>query len=143
MPRIHDHVGERGSRPRADVEPLGTVGQPGAERGVLAACIHAGDVLRQVNGLALRSGLFEQSLARVDLVGLEQRVADGVALRGEEREAHRAADHERIDNLEQGLDDTELVGDLRPAEHGDERMLRVVAQTEKYFDLLLQEAAHR
>ena len=74
---------------------------------------------------------------------LEQRVADRVALRGEEREAHRAADDERVDDLQQRLDDAELVGDLRAAEHGDERALRVVAQAEEDVDLLLQQQTHR
>ena len=41
--------------------------------------------------------LASRRLARVDLVGLEQRVADRVALGGEEREAHRPADGERVD----------------------------------------------
>ena len=60
----------------------------------------------------------------VDLVGLEQRVADLVALGREEGEAHAAADDERVDHREQGVDDAELVADLGPAEHGDERPRR-------------------
>ena len=59
--------------------------------------------------------------AGVDLVGLEQRVADRVALGGEEGEAHAAADDQRVDHAEQGVDHAELVAHLGAAEHGDER----------------------
>ena len=48
------------------------------------------------------AGLAEQRAARVDLVGLEQRVADPVALGGEEREAHPAADDELVDDARAG-----------------------------------------
>ena len=89
------------------------------------------------------AGLGEQTAARVDLVGFEQRVTDRLALGGEEREAHRSADHERIDHLEQCFDHAELVGDLRPAEDRDEGVLGLVAQAQEHLDLLLEEATHR
>ena len=50
---------------------------------------------------------------------LQQRVADPVALRGEEREAHAAADQQPVDLGQQRLDDGQLVADLRAAEHHD------------------------
>ena len=61
----------------------------------------------------------------------------------EEREAHAAADDERVDDAEQRLDDAELVADLGAAEHGDERAPRVLAQAEQHLDLLGQQAAGR
>jgi hypothetical protein len=68
------------------------------------------DVLGQTDGLAARR-LLQQALAGVDLVGLPQDLsADRVALGGEEREAHRAADDQRIDGVQQGLDHAQLVG---------------------------------
>ena len=67
----------------------------------------------------------------------------GVALGGEEREAHRPADGEGVDDVEQRLDDAELVADLGAAEHGDERPLRVVAQPEQHLDLRCEQPAHR
>ena len=73
-------------------------------------------------------GLREVALDGLDLVGLEQRVADLVALRGEEGEAHAAADEQAVDLVEQVVDDAELVGDLRAAEHDHVRALRVVGQ---------------
>ena len=71
--------------------------------------VGADDVLGEVNRLARR----EQTGARLDLVGLEQRIADRLALGGEEREAHRAADDERVDDVEQRIDHTELVCGLK------------------------------
>ena len=44
-----------------------------------------------------------------------------MAERPEEREGHAAADQERVDALEQVLDQRELVGDLGPAQDRDER----------------------
>ena len=123
--------------------PLAPSGKSIAERREVAGRVDADDVLGQVDRLARRSRLVEQTLARVDLIGLPQRVADRVALRGEEREAHRATDHQRVDDVEQRLDHAELVADLRPAEHGDERPLRLVAQAEQDVDLLLQQQPHR
>jgi hypothetical protein len=140
---VHDHVAERRRRAGADVEALRAVGQTGAERGVLAVGGDAGDVLGQVDRLALGAGLVEKPLAGVDLIGFEQRVADRIALGGEEREAHRPADHQRVDHLEQRLDHTELVGDLGAAEHGHEGVLGRVAQAEEDLDLLLQQPPHR
>ena len=77
----------------------------------------------------------EQLAAGVDLLGLQQRVADAVALRGEEREAHPAADEQRVDLRQQRLDDGELVGDLRPAEHHHVRPLRLRGQPAQHLDL--------
>ena len=57
-------------------------------------------------------------LAVLDPVRLHERVADAVALRGEEREGHGAADEDRVAPLEQRADHTELVAHLGAAEHG-------------------------
>ncbi len=45
--------------------------------------------------------------------------------------------------LQQGLDHTELVADLGPAEHRNERSLRVVAEAEQHLDLALHQQTHR
>ena len=97
-----------------------------------------GHVGREVDAVAV---LGEQPPARVDLVGLDQRVADAVALGDEEREAHAAADHEGVDDTEQRLDDGELVGHLRPAEHGDEGPQRLLPHAEQHLDLALEQPA--
>ena len=47
----------------------------------------------------------------------KQRAADAVALGGEEREAHAAADQQPVDLGQQRLDDRELVAHLGPAQH--------------------------
>ena len=121
-----DRVGEdrRGLGP--DVETLPAVGdaaprrRSGSSASAAMSCAittSTGTLTRPVSSSALQS---------VDPVGLEQRVADRVALRGEERERHRAADEDRLALVEQRADDAELVADLGAAEHADERLLRVV-----------------
>ena len=67
-----------------------------------------------------------RSPAGVDHLLLEQRPADLVALRLEEREAHAAADQQRVDLGQQRLDHRQLVGDLRAAEHHHVRPLGLV-----------------
>ena len=80
-----------------------------------ATTTSTGTFTRPVSSSALQS---------CDPLGLEQRVADLVALRGEEREGHRATDEDRLALVEQRVDHAELVADLRAAEDGDERLLR-------------------
>ena len=69
-------------------------------------------------------GLVEIAADRVELVGLEQALADLVPLRLEEREDHAAADQQLVGLGQQVVDDAELVGDLRAAEHDRVRPLR-------------------
>ena len=89
-----------GRRAGTDVEALRAVGQAHAERGDVAAGVEADDVLREGGSvLPPDSESLEQLAAGLDLVGLAQRVADRVPLRGEEREAHRPADDQRVDDL--------------------------------------------
>ena len=73
----------------------------------------------------LAAGPRQQVAAGVDHVVLEQRLADLVALGLEEGEAHAAADEQLVDLGQQRLDDGELVGDLRAAEHHHVRLLGV------------------
>ena len=54
---------------------------------------------------------------------LAQRVADVVALRLEEREAHRAADEDPVGAGQERLEHADLVGHLGAADDGDERPL--------------------
>ena len=70
-------------------------------------------------------GRVEVAAAGVELVLLEQAAADLVALRLEEGEDHAAADQQPVGLAEQVVDDAELVGDLRAAEHDDVGPLRV------------------
>jgi hypothetical protein len=63
---------------------------------------------------------------RCDHVLLEQRLADLVALRLEEGEAHAAADEQLVDLGQQRLDHRQLVGDLGAAEHHHVRLLGVL-----------------
>ena len=67
----------------------------------------------------------QQPAARVDLVRLEQRVADRAALGGEEREAHRPADGQRVDDRPSSASMTPSLSlTLAPPRIGDERARR-------------------
>ncbi len=102
-------------------KPFAPSGSSVPQRGEPARGVDADQVLGKQDLAPL---LVEDAPARVDLIGLEQRVADALALGGEEREAHRPTDHERVDHTQQRFDDAELVGDLGASEHGHERPLR-------------------
>ena len=85
----------------------------------------------------------EQPPAGVDLVGFEQRVADVVALRQQEREAHPTANEHPVDPRQQVFDDGELVGDLGAAEDDDVRPLRVMGEPLQHLDLAQHQLAGR
>ena len=85
----------------------------------------------------------EDGSAGLDLIGLAQRVADRMATRGEEREAHPAADREAIDDLQQRVDHPELVAHLRTAQHGDERATGALTQTQQHVDLTREQPSGR
>ena len=131
------------AEPGADVETLGTIWQANAEGREVAASVNTDDVFWQVDGLAVGLRHLEQATTGVDLIGFEQRIADGIALSCQEGEAHRATDDQGIDDAQQRLDDTQLVGDLRPTEHCDEWMLGLLAQAQQHLDFLLQQQTHR
>ena len=66
---------------------------------------------------------------QLDPLLLDQRVARRLALRAEEAEAHRAADQDRVGDVHEAVDQADLVADLRPAEHDDERPRGVLDQS--------------
>ena len=100
------------------------------------------DVGRQHDLDAGLLGPLEVVAAGVELVVLEQALADLVALGLEEGEHHAAADQQLVGLAEQVVDDAELVGDLRAAEHHDVRALRVDGQPAQHVDLGRDQAAH-
>ena len=79
----------------------------------------------------------------VDLVLLEQALADLVALGDQEREDHPAADQQLVGLAEQVVDHAELVGDLRAAEHHHVRALGVLGEPAQHVDLGRHQAARR
>ncbi len=83
----------------------------------------------------------KEPTARLDLIGLEERIADRGPLRGQEREAHRATHHERVDDGQERVDHSQLVADLRSAQHRDERVARMVTHAEQHLDLTCEQAA--
>ena len=95
----------------------------------------------RTSSMPLCSRVGDQPLAGLDLVGLQQRVADPVALGGQERVAHAAADEQSVDALEQVGDHAELVGDLRAAQDDDVRAVRVGEHLLEDLRLLQDEPA--
>ena len=87
------------------------------------------------------SAVGDEALHGLDLVGLEQRRADALAERGEEREAHAAADEEAVDRAEQVLDHAELVAHLGAAQDDDVGAVRVAEDLAEHLDLGQDEAA--
>ena len=81
--------------------------------------------------------------AGVELVLLEEALADLVALGLEEGEHHAAADEQLVGLAEQVVDDAELVGDLRAAEDHDVGPRGVDGQPAQHVDLGGHQAAHR
>ena len=77
----------------------------------------------------------------VELVVLDQRLADGLAHRLEERVGHGAADEQRVHARHQVLDHLDLVRHLGAAQDGDERPLRVLERLAEVAELLLHQQA--
>src|SRR4051812_10100649 len=132
--RAVEPVAEQRDRRRPDVETFATrrdrVGRYDVGLGVGAEVV--GD--NHIGGQYDLAGV-EEAPARVDLVGFEQRVADVVALRRQEGEAHAAAHEQRVDTWQQALDDLQLVRDLRTAQHDDVGALGVLGQPLQDLDL--------
>ena len=84
---------------------------------------------------------FEQALRELQLVILDQRVADFPALRLVERVRHRAADYQGVDLVDEVLDHADLVGDLRAAEYGDEGPGGIREHLVEGLDLFLKQEA--
>ena len=80
---------------------------------------------------------------QVEPVLLDQRGAGLEPHRAEEGARHRAAEQDRVDLGQQGLDQIDLAADLGAAEHGDERPLRLVQRLAEVAELLLHQEARR
>ena len=128
----------RRTRHRCPGRCRGPSSRPGSRRpGTVRVCASAENVVgdHDVGGQHDLAAYSEQPPAGVDLVALQQRVADAVALRGEEREAHAAADQQRVHLRQQRVDHGELVGDLGPAEHHHVGPVRVHGEPAQHLDL--------
>ncbi len=127
---------------RADVEahePLGHVDLVALDRlGVGRELLAEHVVDRQAQ---LVAALLERAARGLDALGLAERGADLVALGLKERVAHRAADEDRVGDLEEGVDDADLVGHLGAADDRHERAAGIVEDPRQRLDLALQQAA--
>jgi hypothetical protein len=78
---------------------------------------------------------------RVELFGVEQALADLVALRGEEGEQHPSPDEQSIDLGQQGVDHAELVADLGAAEHDRVRLGGIARQLREHAQFGFDQAS--
>ena len=90
-------------------------------------------------GLGFCQGL----LGEIDLVGFQQRLADLVSLRLQERVGHAAANDERIDLAHQVVNHANLVADLGSAEDRHKRLLRMAERLAEILEFLLHQQARR
>ena len=98
-------------------------------------------VLGQVEADRVRPGLVQDDQGDLDLVVLDERLADPQALGLQEGVGHGAADQDVIGFAEEALDDLDLVGDLGPAQDGDVGLHRGVDGLLQVVDFLLHQVA--
>jgi len=139
-PRARDLLRVERRAARADVEPHPAVGDVDA---VELATLGVGRELAAQDEIDGQAELRVAEHPRRGLLTLllALRVADLVALGGEEREAHGAADQHRVGALQEGVEDADLVGHLRPADDRDERAAGIGQQPGERLDLALQQPA--
>ena len=106
-----------------------------------AKCVAATRLTGSTSSTPRRFGLFHDGLDRGDLVGLEHRVTHLVALGGQERVAHAAADEDAVRQVQQVADHGELVRRLLAAEHHHERARRVGGQLAQHRHLVPDQVA--
>ena len=154
---VPEHRPRRRRPPRRTPAPSpGRCRGPSASAGIASAATTCGCGSRSSDGnsvsttMSVGSTISDAGLlgppqvvaADVDLVLLEQALADLVALRLEEGEDHPAADQQRVGLAEQVVDHAELVGDLRAAEHDDVGPLGVLGEPLHHLELGGDQAAH-
>jgi hypothetical protein len=79
------------------------------------------DGQQQVDALGL--GLLESGLGQLDLVFFDKALAGGHAQGALEGVGHAADDDQRVDLVEQVVDDVDFAGDFGAADDGDEGLL--------------------
>ena len=121
----------------ASVTASTSVGRAGLE-------LRRDDVVdRQLQPHAALLGLGRDRPRAVEAVVLDQRLADRHAARLEEGVGHGAADQQRVDLVEQVVDDLDLVRDLRAADDRDKRAVRMFYRVAQILQLLLHQEAGR
>ncbi len=100
-----------------------------------------GRVDRQDDAALGPVGVRQDLARRVGHVLLAQRLADGLALREQEGVGHAAADDQDVDLVDQVAEQLELGGDLRAADDGRDRTLRIAERDRERLELRLHGAA--
>ncbi len=146
---LGDDVAELGGGAGADVEAHPAVGQVGARPGAprrrptgRRSCRPGPSAVMSCGQVDRSPSASSSAPAGLDLVGLAQRVADRVALGGEEREAHAAADDRARRRRSSSASMTPSLSlTLEPPRIATNGRLRVGAQAEEDLDLRGQQAA--
>ena len=104
--------------------------------------LRGGDhVGRQHQPHALAARLRDDAARVVELLGLDQALAERQAPRGQERIRHAAPHQDRLAAGEEGVEDLELAGDLGATDHGMKRLRGLVEEPRERLDLALEEEA--
>ena len=110
---------------------LGVLGQPIADH----------EVARQLDARPAGMGGLGQGAARVlGVLVVAQRVANGVTLGAQEREAHGPADDHHVGDIQEAVDDRDLVRHLGSADDRHERPRRAFEDRRQRRHLLLEQA---
>lgn len=117
------------------------VGRSDVRIGVGRECVGDQRVGRHHDLHALLLGLGQNVERRLELIRLADRVADLAALRSREGIGHAAAQHQHVDLFEQVLDDGDLGRNLRTAQNGAERTLRIEHDAVDGLQLVLHHVA--
>ena len=139
-----DEVAELLRRRRPDVKRHQPGGNLPDAHGVTARAVEAlGDdgIHRERDPDAPPAAFRERPPRRLDEVRLDQRASDVVAERAQERERHRPADRERVDQGQELLNQRELVRYLGAAEDREERPLGVLEQPPELGQLAFHQQA--
>src|SRR5271157_1485238 len=139
-----DFFGKRLDRSRADIERhhVGGDGFALADEFDQGAGVDAvgDDVIGGQQELELMGfRLLQKVPGESDLVFFDQTLADGFALRLEERVGHAAADDEDVNFAEQVLDDSDFVADFGAPKNGNERVFWVLQDAAQILHLLFHE----
>ena len=106
--------------------------------------VAANIIHRQDDFLALRLRLLHQVGHQLGTFGIIERIADGHVVENFlEGEGHATHDHQRIHLVEQVVDELNFVRDLRAAEDGEQRALRVVEHRAERVELFLHKITAR
>ena len=106
---------------------------------VKGSCYHDVDGKEKLRSLFLSLG--DEALRQIDFIGFDEGFADAVALGGQERIGHAAADDHEVDLRQEIGNDFDFIGNLRAADNRRKGMGRIVYGAADEADFLFQQEA--